>query len=259
MSILWDSKVVYDSTNASYWTSQAWNPDAELVAMTPSLIKGSIFEVRWSRTVPAGVREDLAMFSFHLAVDAGPGAPMTLLDASDAARVEAAFTTSWYTPMQTSIANDWGIKEYAWRNFGADFPLDKNGFSKPGPAWRIATGPGAGLGASARLPDQVALTATFRTASRRHWGRFYSGGYTVSAMNDSELGHATDVIVDTLATSTRAFLVDLNNDTRVTNAWVWSSKYRGALSINEISVDDTWDVIRRRRAKFPSYRKTFTS
>jgi hypothetical protein len=161
--------------------------------------------------------------------------------------------------MNSVIANDWTLKETAWRNFGADFPLDVNGFSKPGPVWRLGPTAGAGANTSARLPDQVALSCTFRTASRKHWGRFYSGGYTTAACNDVKAGHATDATVDLLAQQTRAFFVDLANDTRVTIPVIWSPKYRGALSVNEISVDDTWDVIRRRRAKFPSYRNTLTS
>lgn len=259
MANLWDPIIVYDSTMADYWENQTVQNDAALVPLSANLVTGSIMEVRWARTVASGVREDLAMFALHMSVEAGPGAPMSRLDATDALRVETAFLADYSGALANVIANDWSLKELAWRHFGADFPVDKNGFSKPGTYWRVTTVNQAGMQSAARLPDQVALTTTLRTASRLHWGRFYLGGLTTASLIDAQMGHATVTVVDGLATQFRQFLVNINNDTRVTNVWVWSPKYRGACSINEVSVDDTFDIIRSRRAKFPSYRKTFTS
>lgn len=260
MANLWDPVIVYDSAKADYWTNQTVLDGTQLVPVSSALCTGSIMEVHYSRTVPTGVREDLAMFSFHLAVEAGPGAPMSRLDAADAQRVEDSFIATWLTAMNPKIANDWSLKEFAWRHFGADFPLDKNGLSKPGPYWRLKPVAGNNGGdSSPRMPDQVALTTTFRTASRKHWGRYYAGGFTSAALLDSLMGHATTTVVDALATGTHDWLVDINNDSRKTNLWIWSPKYLGACAVNELSVDDTWDVIRSRRAKFPTYRKTFVS
>jgi hypothetical protein len=110
------------------------------------------------------------------------------------------------------------------------------------------------------MPDQVALTTTFRTAGRKHWGRFYTGGWTGNELAaDAQQGHARGVAVDALSTAAKTLLNDLYDDARKTWVCVWSPKYRGAMSVNEVSVDDTWDIVRRRRAKFPSYRKTYTS
>ena len=156
--------------------------------------------------------------------------------------------------------SDWSTKEIAWRHFGADFPLDKNGFSKPGPYWRVLPYTVPGAATAARLPDQLALTTTFRTASRRHWGRFYAGGFTALEVSaDAQQGHARQTCVDQLALSMQGLLNDLYDDARKTWLVIWSPKYRGALTVNELSVDDTWDIIRSRRAKFPSYRKTYTA
>lgn len=244
----------------SYWNSQTLLGDTVKVPLAASGVTGSIMEVRFSRTVPAGLREDLAQFGFHLTVEAGPGAPMSRLDASDAARVETAFLGKWWTFINAMIANDWILKEIAWRHFGADFPLDKNGLSKPGPYWRVTPVAQAGGSTQVRVPDQLALTTTFRTASRKHWGRFYTGGWTATEFGaDTQQGHAKSATCDQLALVCQTFLNDIYDDARKTWVCIWSPKYRGALSINELSVDDTWDIIRSRRAKFPSYRKTYTS
>lgn len=259
MPSLWAPDLYYDNTMSDYWTSQTWHPDGNRLPFSPTVLHGSQMEVRFARTVPTGLREDLAMFTIHYAVEAGPGLPMTSLDASDAARVETSFATKWFGNVGVEIADDWSIKEYAWRHFGADFPLDDNGFSKPGPYWRIQPAALTGTGASARLPDQLALTTTFKTGSRTHWGRIYAGGFTTAALLDSKMGHPKTTLVDLLAQSMQVHFNDIHDDARITFPLVWSAKYRGAMIIDELTVDDVFDVIRRRRAKQPSYRKTYTS
>jgi hypothetical protein len=47
-----------------------------------------------------------------------------------------------------------------------------------------------------------------------------------------------------------------SNEASIVNLWVWSAKHRGALSVTEVSVDDVPDIVRRRRAKGPSFRFT---
>jgi len=259
MANLWDPVVVYDSAMASYWSEQTYLSDTQLVPLAASAVTGSRMEVHFARTVPTGLREDLAMYAICYAVEAGPGAPMSRLDTADAARVETSFAAKWNANVGFPVATDWTIKEFAWRHVGADFPLDKNGISKPGTYWRIQPSGVPGGASFARLPDQVAITVTYRTASRAHWGRTYTGGYTTNACNDSLMGHITTATVDSLALTFRDHFDDVYDDARKTWPFVWSAKYRGALSVNELSVDDTFDIIRSRRAKFPSYRKTYTS
>lgn len=259
MANLWDPVIIYDSTESSYWEAQTVKPDTTLTPLAASGVTGTYMANVFSRQVGTGVREDYAMIGFHLGVTAGPGAPLTQFDAADATRATAAFNVNVWSNIQSVIANDWTWKESQFRHFGAAFPLDKNGLSKPGPVWRVEAAGLAGTNTSPRLPDQVALTTTYRTASRAHWGRNYYGGFTSSSLIDAQLGHATTSTVDLLATSMKGFLVDLANDARATYLWVWSPKYRGACAVDEISVDDTFDVIRSRRAKFPTYRKTYTS
>jgi hypothetical protein len=259
MANIYDPVIVHDTTTADYWNSQTKMSDTQMVPLAAALVTGSLMNVIFSRTVPAGAREDFAMMGFHFSVEAGPGAPMSRLDSADAARVENAFDAGAWQGCYTTIANDWTLKEYNWRHFGADFPQDKNGLSKNGPIWRITPIGTTGTNTSPRLPDQVAATVTYRTASRAHWGRNYWGGFTTSSVAEAQLGHILPATVDLLAGSTHTFLNNIADDARKTNMWIWSPKYRGACAVNEISVDDTWDIIRSRRAKFPTYRKTYTS
>lgn len=200
------------------------------------------------------------MCGLHFSVDAGPGSNMSPLNATDAGVVEAAILADFWTPLKPLIADDWTLKEVQWTHFGADFPRDKNGVCKYGPPWRVTALDQPGTGTGARLPDQVCLTSTYRTASRKHWGRNYWGGWaSTSVLSDSKLGHPAASTVDGLASSVRALLVDLNDNARSINMWVWSPVHRGALTVKQISVDDTWDVQRRRRSKSPTYRHSYSA
>lgn len=259
MANLYDPVIVYDSSMATYWDSQTILPDTVKVSVAADQCTGSVMEAHWARTVSSGIREDFAMTTHHFSVEAGPGAPMSRLDASDAARVEASFLDKYLGAIGSSIVTEWVLREYSWRHFSAAYPLDHNGFSKPGPVWRLQPAASSGGASSSRMPDQVALTVTYRTASRKHWGRTYQGGWATSSTTGATHGHASTAVVDSLALGAHDWLNDLYDDARKTALWIWSPKYRGALSVNEISVDDTFDVIRSRRAKFPSYRKTYTS
>lgn len=259
MPALWDPVIVYDSTESAYWEAQTVKPGTVKTPLAAAGLQGTAMTITFSRAVASGIDEDLAMTTYHLAVEAGPGVPMSAFDSADAARVQASWYTNVWLVIRPWIANDWQYKDAMFRNFGANFPLDKNGVSKPGPTWLVSPANSLGGGTDARLPDQVALTVTYRTASRKHWGRNYLGGITTAALADTAFGHPIATCVDAFANAHHTWLKDLADDARVTNLWVWSPRYRGACSVDELSVDDVFDVVRRRRAKHPTYRKTFTS
>lgn len=200
------------------------------------------------------------MVSFHHAVRPGVQGLYSTLDAADAQVVEDSFATNFFTgKWATQMTSQWQIAEYIWRNFGADNPLDQNGVSKPGPIWRIRSINAQGSASSPRLPDQDAITVTYKTGSREHWGRNYLGGLTTNNLLTTTFGHWSDATCDALATATRDFFEDLWNNARVIDTVVWSAKHRGIMGIDEVTVDNVPDIIRRRRAKGATYRKSFTS
>ena len=253
---LYTAQVIYDSTNAAYWNTQSFWPGTQISAAAPSEIEGSQLTVQFSRTVEAGYDEDRAMFRVHLAVDAGPGANMVPLSNSQAAAVEANFDQAWATHLGALVATRWTLAEYTWRNFGAAYPLAEDGTSKPGPIWR--TTPMAVPGSSAGVPiaDQLAATVTYRTPSRKHWGRSFWGGLTTLAFDQELQGKLANGYVQSLCEGFDMWHVANAGEAAVTNLWVWSAKHRGALSVTEVSVDDVPDVQRRRRAKSASFRFT---
>lgn len=257
MSNLFTAVVIYDSTNAAYWETQSFWPGTQILAHAPAEIEGSQLTIQFSRTVEGGLDEDNAMFRVHLAVDAGPGANMVPLTASQALLVEQNFTETWTSELSTLVASRWTLAQMTWRNFGAAYPLAEDGTSKPGPIWRNSIVGLPGTSSGTALADQLAATVTYRTASRKHWGRSYWGGLTTLAFNLEPSGKLANAYVDALATGFKNWHTANGNEAAITNLWIWSAKHRGALSVTEMSVDDVPDIVRRRRAKTPNYRHTY--
>lgn len=254
----WQNELAYDSSMASYWTNEVLSPDTIVTSQNPELLRGSMFQVSFARTHQATVTEDLATCTFHLSMRPGTRGLYTELNDQDAANVESDFYTAWWTAMAPRISNNWSVNSYHWRHFGADFPLDETGASKPGAIWRFAQASGVvGSSSGVRLPDQDAATVTYKTASRKHWGRNYIPGFT--SLELGTFGHLSTTYVDLLANSTHAWFNAMGARARVIDCVVWSPRYRGILGINDLTVDDVVDIQRRRRAKFATYRKTFTA
>lgn len=257
---MWDKSITYDSTMDAYWQTQLFAPDTIEVAAAASNLRGSILSVTFTRQVATGHDEDKAVVSFHFAVRPGTQGLYTFLDASDAQVVEDSFATKMFTPrLSTLMSNQWNLDEYIWRNFGADNPLDNNGISKPGPVWRARAVTTVGANAGTRLPDQDAMTTTYKTCSRKHWGRNYWGGFTTTSLNNTAFGHWLPASCDTIAQGCRDWFQDLWDNPRMIEAVVWSAKYRGIMSIDEVQVDDVVDIVRRRRAKTAVYKRIYTS
>lgn len=260
MAVLWSPELVYDQTQDAYWRNELVTSNARLTPVPPADLRGSHMTCRFARTVAAGASEDFAEFGVHWAVSPIGVAPLVRLDAASASAVEQAVLNTWFTGLRPHISSQWQFTDFVWRHWGADQPLDDRGYSRLSPVWRITSaGPTPGTNSNPRLPDQVALTTTFRTCSRPHWGRFYTGGWATNAVAASLYGQAGAAVVDALSDSFRSTLTTLNSWTQSINLWVWSAKYRGALSVTTLSVDSVPDVIRSRRAKTPNYRKTHTN
>lgn len=257
MPALYEPNVVYDTSNAAYWENELWKEGTALSPVPADMVTGSCMTVRWSRTQFAGLADDFAEFTLYWSVQAAGVSNLSKLTDADAAVVENKMFTSWFSPIATMVSNDWRAEDALWRHWSADNPRDKQGRVKLSPPWRLQNLGWAGTGTAARLPDQVALTTTFRTASRQHWGRFYMGGITVSSLADYNQGQLPDLGCDTLASAMNSLLVDLADDARIINLWIWSNTYRGCCSVTELAVDSVFDVVRSRRAKQVRYRKVY--
>lgn len=252
---LFTNYVAYDTTNAAYWGTQVFQTGTVIAPTAPNALHGSSVQVGFTRSEPAGVREDLAIFDLHMWVNTGAGA-FSSLNASDAAAAETAISAMW-TTIKTLYPAHITLATMIWRDWGADFPTGKTGLSKPGPVWRQTSFSVSGSGAPTPLPDQVAESCTFRTASRRHWGRIYLPP-VISTLVDAN-GRLSQPQVDILSGAVRQMLVTLNSSARQLDVVVWSPKYRGALGVSQVVMDDVFDIIRRRRAKVANYHKIYSS
>lgn len=257
MSFLYTAQVIHDSTNSTYWNSQSFWPGTVVTARPPAEIEGSQLTVQFQRTVEVGLDEDRAMFRVHLAVDAGPGAPTVPLSTSQAVTVEENFLSRWNSTLGQLCQPRWTLAEFTWRNYGAAYPLAKDGTSKPGPIWRSSLQNLPGRAAGVPLADQLAATVTYRTPSRKHWGRTYWGGLTSDSFTGELMGKLAGTYVDSLAGNFNTWHTENAAEAAIVNLWVWSSRHRGLLSVTQIAVDDVPDVVRRRRAKNASYKKAF--
>jgi hypothetical protein len=253
MANTWLDEIRTDLAHEAYWSSQAVNAGTAInVAATPDLVRGSKCQIVWTRDTPGGLREDVMVTSiaFCAAVGTGGAADSTELSDSQKAAREGDLTTM-LTTLQSLMASSVHKLSYRWHEIGCDI-------ARPGPATRVAAATLSGTdSANARLPDQVALDTTFRTCSRKHWGRNYWPGWTLGAFITSGYGHCKATTVDTLALAVRTMVNAA--ETATTPVQVWSQQYRGFLAIKELDVDDTFDIIRRRRPKFPSYRKVYVN
>lgn len=258
MPALYGNAITHDSDTSEYWNNQSVLTGTTLNPVDASALNGAVVNLNFTRTVEATTHEDVATFALHFTVNAGVSpATDTALDAADAAVVETALGT-FYTSLKTKISDSWTLRDYTWRNFGASFPRDVNGVTKYSPVWRTTTVGVLGTASGQRLPDQTAATVTWMTSSRQHWGRVYVPALTVTALTTyGKLTQAT--YVDNVCTYFHTLFNDLNDNARSINAVVWSPKYRAALSIRELQMDNVADVIRSRRPKFGTYRKQFTS
>lgn len=162
---------------------------------------------------------------------------------------------NYLTSIQGNFATSVRAVQYRWykRQFN---PYDiAKPFADMGPPERVTTISVLG-GATTPLPPQVAISVTEKTAFPKHWGRFYLpqpgasvlgvGGVLLTANADS-ICTATQTLYAALATAEFPVVVPITQ--------IDKSAARGLITVNQIQVDNTLDVIRRRRYAAPTYRK----
>lgn len=108
----------------------------------------------------------------------------------------------------------------------------------------------------AALEPQSALTVTWKTDSRKHWGRFYLPGLGVSVLNTTgQLGAAKASVCDVLATAAVKLCRVAGTEPVVV---VWSKATGTTRSVLTVQVDDIVDIQRSRRQKKATYKKQLT-
>jgi len=221
--------------------------------------------LKFDRVQPSGLSDDSALIAFHIQnwTSGHPDASWTTTDYTQCEAALDEFMTSmqfWYGITHT-------FKGYWWyrMNFAED--MDVGGVAKPdskrfaftGPPTRVTPKTQAGTASGVSLPYQCALTITLQTAAPHHWGRVYFPGIATSMLETSaDIGRYDDAKIQGIANAAAELVDDLNtNQLFLVIPTTQTNKVLGGKlqTVSGVQVDDIPDIIRRRRARNPAYRK----
>lgn len=206
----------------------------------PDAFTGRRCVLVFDRTSKNGIDEDVAQIGIAL-VNYTDGTPDSTWTDADFLAGEANFDALWgaIKPLYPSSTR---LVEYRWYRFGKQIVA-------PNPAVRVIARNVPGTATGDQLPPQCAMSVTFRTALRKHWGRVYLPAPAVTQIAD---GNWTPAAVDLVADAFEAQLEGLNiADLRPV---VWSKLKSAAFGVQEAQVDDLVDIIRSRRFDKPTLR-----
>lgn len=223
---------------------------------------------RFSRTPSGGIAEDVAVMTFHFLKTSAPTLPWS---DTDPAPIEPHLTAFWDAiriGFPISLQSD----QYRWYRDGPAYyeliPEEDPYHYQPkgdNPAFRVTdTGIGAN-GTGAGLPPQVGVTVTEKTSRRGSWGRYYLPNPTSAAATDdgrvqttwlSSTIAAAGTMYGTLkAAGTPIVVFSIQKPERPKkDGKMMGPEPARALEVLELVMDNTFDVIRRRRWDNPTQR-----
>lgn len=220
-------------------------------------------QVLFQRTSADLGGEDDAVMTFHFLKLAG-GNPSSAWDGSDFVSVEGNISNFWVdiAPFYTS---DTVMREFRWYRTGPQRDAELGGPGRTGPPVRVTTlAIGGGITDGAQLPPQVAVSVTEQTASRKAWGRFYLPAPATSALNSTSIkgrltaafqtavANAADILYDNLAAATPIVVYSTAKPERPQRVGPDLPAIDArALTVDQVQVDDLFDVIRSRRWNRP--------
>jgi len=239
-----DPTIWTDSANLSYWQGQSKLSGTDLVECVAPDYGFSRCQLVFNRTTPSGFREDVMVTHMDWVLNAG--GEVSKLGASEMAEVETALNT-FHDNVAGLFPSSHTLAYFIWHDYS---PIS----TRPGPAVRTTTTSKVGSAAASRMPDQISITTTYHTASRLHWGRSYWPMNAVANL-DTTYGRVSDTRCGTLGTHMDTLLGTNGTGDAITPV-VTSIQYHGCLNIRELVVDNVFDIQRRRRAKFASFRST---
>jgi len=216
--------------------------------------------LKFTRTAPSGATEDAAFLKFDIFLLGDDWIPETW-STGHYTQNETALNT-WWTAVKPYVSANHTLAEYRWYRMSFRNPMSvDHRFNDSGPPLRVTTVGTPGTDATSSYnPYQVAASITFKTGHRTHWGRVYLPGLAnqrigstsrISTACCDALANATDTMLGTMLTNEDfLFIPSTQSDGVLAPAM---------LSISAIQVDDVPDVIRSRRPRTTTYRKTLTA
>jgi hypothetical protein len=270
--VSWSPSITYRTEEGPYWDRQAITVGTNMTDAGSSNLSCNRLQLEFTRTVPTGLRDDRMSINFHIGKTVGGGLYSKFLTGTECAVIEALFDT-WFTAAGVYIVSPVTLVAYRWHVVDAD-EFDVYGGADPvtstgpasgrggradrlGPALRVTGRAASGTGGTSRNADQVSMTTTFRTASRKHWGRVYLPGPNATQISGGGFGRFANTMVDAEASAMRTLINGISSAGY--ELGVWSTTGRAFLTVAELRVDDVPDIIRRRRAKQVNYAKSYTA
>jgi hypothetical protein len=204
---------------------------------------------RFTRAPAGMVAEDIDVINLSF-LKAPGGVPTDAWITSDYTTLETAFLTLWGS-LKTRQRNYVTLSELRWYADGPAYhPAPPGG----NPARRVTTESVPGTSAAVvGLPPQDAETITFKTSTRRAWGRVYFPAQHGDSNDLNANGNLTTGAVDAYC----AAFVTFFNAARAASLIpvVFSRTHSIAYEITSVQVDDLIDVMRKRRWKRADYKK----
>lgn len=198
-------------------------------------------QLKVNRTL-GGVVIDPAVMHFSF-LNMTSGSPDDTWTTSDYTSLETLINT-WWAAMAAYMPSSHAMTEIRWYRTGT-------GVTPPNPPERIliVSSPVAGSVSGTTQLAQAACSITFRTGSRRHWGRTYLPYLKPTDISLRPLAADVDAIANATNTLTSGAA---SNDMHLV---VVCDSITSSLNVENISVDNVLDVVRRRRLKQTTYRK----
>jgi hypothetical protein len=226
-----------------------------------------LVQINWTRASTSLLDEDVAVSTIHLLKVSG-GTPVDTWDAADFEAARDAVLAFW-TAIKTYYMDTTKLVSVKFYREGPSIEPPQPPVFSHELAPAVAGVQGGGLG---MFPPQVALSVTEKTSIRKSWGRMYLPAPATHSVSPAvELatqdGRVTTsfltAVADAADTMYQAFLTastpavvyrrplperqDADGDTL-------DARDASALSVDQLQLDNIWDVIRSRRYDRPSLR-----
>ena len=220
-------------------------------------------QLEFSLSNAALVDEDVRVITFHHIKLSG-GTPTGTWDAGDFSDLNAAYDAFW------AAIKGWYptlLKLTSIKYYRAGPQLEP-----PQPPAHVATRDVAGTSGASSLPPQVALSVTEKAGSKKNWGRFYlpapailgpSSAAVVAASGrpatafTTAIADAADTLYEAGLTAELPFVVyraTLAAGREHKGSGTLAERPANAQTVDELQIDDVFDVIRSRRYEQPTLR-----
>jgi len=238
---------ICESAELSYWQAQSVMAGSEIHVDANDVVGFTRFLLVFQRSTPALTREDVMVTHFDFSTVAQwATSPLSSTDRGNVITLLG----SWWTTVRAFTCPSFTLQEIRVYDYETMSP-------RPGPADLVSAVGTAGTSASGRLPDQIAITATYKSLSRKHWGRSYLPTVNQGII-DTTYGRFTSGHCTAVANAIRTLFQD-DLTSGLGTPVIASLSHRALLGIRELQIDNVPDVQRRRRVKQKSLAVSYTS